>query len=139
MPTQQGSQRAFWSIVPTPAPRQVRRDAFEPSRSVQRYRAFRDECRWKRIWRPEPGDLVVFCMPIPRSRVREGLDGRPHLQKPDVDNLLKALLDALYDDDCAVWTCTAAKVWSTTPGIFIERRPPAIALPWSPSALVKVA
>lgn len=29
--------------------------------------------------------------------------GTPHEQKPDKDNLLKALLDALYGDDSHVW------------------------------------
>jgi Holliday junction resolvase RusA-like endonuclease len=36
----------------------------------------------------------------------------PHTQKPDLDNLLKALLDACYDDDACVWhICGLSKVW----------------------------
>ena len=36
---------------------------------------------------------------------------RPHRQKPDIDNLIKALLDALYADDSHVWKITAEKRW----------------------------
>lgn len=128
------TERAFWPITPCPAPRQVAADKWKRGRDIRgpvsRYRAFRDEVKLRRVWTPGPGDLVVFLMPIPKSRVREQLDGRPHEQVPDADNLLKALLDAVLDDDSHVWTITPAKVWSLTPGIFIERRPPAIALPF---------
>lgn len=120
-------------IRPTPAPRQVRRDAWAPSPAVARYRAFRDECKWRQIWAPSPGDLVVFMLPMPKSwsrkRTREA-DGQPHERVPDADNLLKALLDAVYGDDAHIWTITPAKVWSSTPGIYIERRPPALPIPF---------
>ena len=100
--TTQGRQ--FWDIHPVPAPRQSQRDAFKPKANVQRYRAFRDECTRKKIWSPTPGDLVVFFMRIPKSRRNEGLEGQPHTQVPDTDNLLKALLDACYADDAHIWT-----------------------------------
>lgn len=37
---------------------------------------------------------------------------RPHQQKPDVDNLAKAILDALLKDDSGVHTLFLTKVWS---------------------------
>lgn len=121
-----------WPITPVPAPRQVRRDKFRPSPSVQRYRAFRDEVALRKVWHPTPGDLVVFIMPIPRSRIKQGLEGQPHLQTPDVDNLIKALLDACYSDDAHIWTATAAKVWGRAGAIYIERRDPAVDVPFTP-------
>lgn len=126
-------RRRFWSIVPVPAPRQVRSDAWRPRPGVVRYRAFRDEVRYARVWAPEPGDLVVFMLPIPKSwsaRKAASMDGQPHLPRPDADNLLKALLDATYVEDAAIWTYTPAKVWSSTPGILIERREPALPIPF---------
>ena len=38
--------------------------------------------------------------------------GQPHQQKPDADNLLKALQDAIFDDDCAIWNIQVTKLWS---------------------------
>lgn len=123
----------YWDIRPTPAPRQVRSDAWNPSKSVQRYRAFRDEVRAREVWAPEPGDLLVFLMPMPRSwsrRKRDEHDGMPHLPKPDADNLAKALLDACYGNDSHIWIFTPVKLWSSTPGLVIIRREPPIKLPF---------
>lgn len=118
----------FWPVVPVAAPRQVQSDRWKPKRlrrpAVGRYRAFRDECRLRRVWAPTDGDLVVFLLPIPRTRRQEGLAGTPHRQVPDVDNLLKALLDASYARDEHVAQLSVAKYWSDTPGIYIERREP---------------
>jgi Holliday junction resolvase RusA-like endonuclease len=45
---------------------------------------------------------------------------QPHQQTPDVDNLLKALLDAIHKQDCAVWSVWAEKRWSDRGGIVIN-------------------
>jgi Holliday junction resolvase RusA-like endonuclease len=37
--------------------------------------------------------------------------GKPHTQKPDVDNLCKAFNDAVLDDDSAVWSQWGEKIW----------------------------
>ena len=111
--------------------RESRRDKWKPRPSVVRYRAYRDECNLRRVWQPTPGDLVVFLLPIANSlpaKAKMDMDGQPHLGVPDVDNLMKALLDALYVDDREIWMITAAKLWSLTPGIYIQRREP-IAIP----------
>lgn len=125
----------FWPIVPVPAPRQVRSDKWKPRPGVVRYRAYRDEIRLRRVWAPTDGDLVVFLLPIPSSwsqKQQRAADGQPHRQKPDTDNLLKALLDATYAEDAHLWTITPAKVWSSTPGILIARRDPLVPIPFRP-------
>jgi Holliday junction resolvase RusA-like endonuclease len=43
-------------------------------------------------------------------------DGQPHTQKPDIDNIEKAILDGLNDsecwpDDAVVWQVFKEKVW----------------------------
>ncbi|MCP6014317.1 RusA family crossover junction endodeoxyribonuclease [Klebsiella pneumoniae] len=38
--------------------------------------------------------------------------GRPHQSKPDCDNMLKALMDALYEDDSHVWDCRITQIWA---------------------------
>lgn len=37
--------------------------------------------------------------------------GKPHTKKPDIDNLCKALLDALYKDDSKIWDLRVTKIW----------------------------
>ena len=65
---------------------------------------------------------VIFYIPMPTSwskRKKEELDTMPHQQKPDIDNLQKALLDAVFEDDCHVWRVFAEKRWSRTGAIEI--------------------
>lgn len=38
--------------------------------------------------------------------------GQPHEQKPDIDNLVKGLLDALLKEDKGVHTIIASKSWA---------------------------
>lgn len=42
---------------------------------------------------------------------RDKMDGMPHKTKPDIDNLMKALLDAIYGEDCQIWKISAEKRW----------------------------
>ncbi len=48
-----------------------------------------------------------------------------HTSRPDVDNLLKFLLDCMtrchyWDDDSQIWNLHAVKVWGPQPGILIS-------------------
>ena len=40
------------------------------------------------------------------------MNGKPHQQKPDKDNLEKALLDALCEDDSYIYDGRVSKYWS---------------------------
>ena len=49
------------------------------------------------------------------------MDGQPHTQVPDLDNLLKAIGDALYQDDSCIHTLgSLKKVWATNGFILFE-------------------
>jgi Holliday junction resolvase RusA-like endonuclease len=67
---------------------------------------------------------MVFHMPIQKSKVKQILNTSPHLQKPDIDNLMKLVLDALnevaYEDDRLIHTVKGKKMYSNTPGIRIS-------------------
>jgi Holliday junction resolvase RusA-like endonuclease len=93
-----------------------------------RYRAFRDavwalSAKWRRHL-PDGGVTVTFHLPMPKSwshKKQSQMIAQPHQQKPDLDNLLKALLDSLYpDDDTHVWDVRAIKVWDTSGRITLE-------------------
>lgn len=65
-----------------------------------------------------------------KSVVRAGLD-KPHISRPDLDNLEKSLLDVLtrlnfWTDDSLVTEKSTSKWWGPKPGIDIEIRPIAV-------------
>jgi len=69
---------------------------------------------------------LVFYLPMPASwskRKRAAMLHSPHCQKPDLDNLAKAVLDGLQPiigDDCRVWQfCVLRKLWAEHGGIGI--------------------
>ena len=88
-------------VRPVAAPRQTRRDSWKPSPAVLRYRDFKDEVmRHLRREKLNPSTLLpdsmllVFNLPVPPSwshRKKQAHIARPHRQKPDIDNLTKAL------------------------------------------------
>jgi Holliday junction resolvase RusA-like endonuclease len=65
---------------------------------------------------------VEFHLEMPDSwseKKKAKMDGEPHQQKPDVDNLLKSVLDCVRSD-AHVHTVAARKVWSRTAYILLE-------------------
>ena len=62
---------------------------------------------------------LVFYISMPKSlskKKRAEMIGKPHLQKPDLDNLIKNVLDRanglLWNDDDCVYEIKAKKVWA---------------------------
>ena len=69
---------------------------------------------------------MTFIMPIPKSwskKKQTEMCGRPHLGTPDLDNLVKAVLDGMREcwwDDRIVYAIHAIKKYGQDPGILIE-------------------
>ena len=99
----------------------TQRDKWAKRPCVLRYRQFKDECKARGVTLPQPC-RVVFHIPMPKSwkrLERAVMDGLPHIQKPDLDNLLKGLCDAVLVDDSRIWSVHAEKRWSYEAGIEI--------------------
>lgn len=112
----------IYDITPCPKPRMTRSDKWKKRPPVLRYRAFADRVRALGLTLPDHGYHVTFVLPMPKSwskRKREGMDGKPHQQTPDKDNLEKALLDALYQNDCHIWDGRVTKLWGESGRIMI--------------------
>ncbi|ENA1269270.1 RusA family crossover junction endodeoxyribonuclease, partial [Klebsiella variicola] len=43
-----------------------------------------------------------------------------HQQKPDADNMIKALMDALFTDDAHIWDFRVTKRWGESGQILIS-------------------
>ncbi|WP_079964570.1 RusA family crossover junction endodeoxyribonuclease [Salmonella enterica] len=110
-------------IPPMGKPRMTRADKWKTRPAVMRYRAFCDEVRLNKIVMPEAGSHITFILPMPKSwsqKKRTIMKGQAHQQKPDADNMIKALMDALFADDAHIWDFRVTKVWGETGQILIS-------------------
>ena len=101
---------------PKGAPRQCRSDSWRPRECVIRYRRLRDRIRAAAgLIAPFPDSITcAFLIAMPPSwsqRKQDVMAGRPHRAKPDIDNLVKGVLDALLQQDGCVHGCIAHKHW----------------------------
>ncbi|QKN82210.1 RusA family crossover junction endodeoxyribonuclease [Scandinavium goeteborgense] len=115
--------RNRYQITPIGKPRMTVRDKWKQRPPVMRYRAFCDEVRLHDIQIAPANVHIIFIIPMPKSwsqKKRNQMDGQPHQQKPDIDNLTKSLLDALFDDDSHIWDVRTSKVWGEAGQIIIE-------------------
>jgi len=64
---------------------------------------------------------IVFEMKIPKCSKKKALamDGTLHTKKPDIDNLIKGVLDSILADDSIVARVKAVKIWSSQPRIIV--------------------
>lgn len=117
----------IFDITPLGKPRMTRADKWKKRPEVLRYRAFCDEVRLNNVSLPESGYHVIFVLPMPPSwskKKRSLMDGKPHQQKPDKDNLEKALLDAIFGEDSHIWDGRVTKIWGETGKMIIREGEP---------------
>lgn len=65
--------------------------------------------------------VVKWCFPIKGDHI----DGEPYINKPDVDNLCKALYDCMtklgfWKDDKQIYSSVTEKFWAHVPGIYVR-------------------
>ena len=114
----------IYNIPPVAKPRMTQRDKWAQRPAVLKYRAFCDRVRFAKMELYPCGMQITFIVPMPDSwskKKREEMDGQPHQQRPDLDNYLKAALDAVYSEDCQVWDLRATKLWGQEGQIIVDR------------------
>lgn len=119
-----------YPITPVAKPRMTQRDKWKDRACVNRYRAFKDEVRTAGIETLPTGDRVFFILPIPKSwpkKKQAAMLGQPHQGKPDADNLLKALWDAVNNEDQYIFHTEPLKFWGAAGEIIIQPIPRAVA------------
>lgn len=110
-------KRIAIDIRPVPKPRQTQSDRWKKRPIVERYREYADNLREAvgDLKLPDSGIVLIFSMPMAKSwkdDKKELMNGQPHQQKPDIDNLIKGVLDALKENDETVWSIAASKYWA---------------------------
>ena len=109
-------------INPCSKPRMTRADKWKKRQSVLKFFAFRDAVRQDESWKTfELLDMdsfeIEFHVPMPKSwskKKKIQFNGKPHQQRPDLDNYLKAWKDSVYEEDSVVWKIHASKLWAET-------------------------
>src|SRR6202000_3278 len=112
-----------YAITPVPKPRMTRSDSWKKRPAVLRYWAFKDKVRELGIELQSPCK-ITFYIPMPESwskRKRADFNGKPHMNSGDVDNFLKGIFDAVFDEDAHMWSVWAEKYWSETGYITVEK------------------
>jgi len=116
-----GGRKIVISHEPVPAPRMTRRDKWlNPRRDcVQRYFDFRDFVQQACGDMPTVPHTIMFEFHIPMplswsNKKMAEMNGKKHRQRPDVDNLIKAVCDALFLEDGGVSDVAALKRWCRT-------------------------
>jgi hypothetical protein len=103
-----------YPIKPCAKPRMTRADKWKKRPAVVKYWAFKDLCNYAGI-KFNNGDGVIFRVEMPKSwsaATKEVMSGEPHMQRPDSDNFLKGLMDAVCPEDSHLWCPIAVKVWA---------------------------
>jgi Holliday junction resolvase RusA-like endonuclease len=112
--------------IPVSKPRMTQRDKWKQRPCVMRYRAWADGVRakvWKALGTLPASNRVhrlswIAYFEPPKSwgkAKRAAAIGELHRAKPDRDNIDKALLDCLFDQDSGVAAGTIEKRWDWTP------------------------
>ena len=98
-------------------------DRWKKRPAVMRYWDYKDEVKAAKARLPKSGCQVIFFMPMPKSWSEQKKliwELQAHQQRPDVDNLLKGLMDAVYGEDAGVWDVHVTKLWGREGKIIIR-------------------
>jgi len=111
-------------MKPVPKPRETQRDRWAERPSVMRFRFQRDVIRkameqFNFVPSEELG--LIFYMKMPKmSKVKTArMCGTAHKVRPDLDNMEKAIVDSLYQEDSVLHRKYSTKTWSIEPRIEI--------------------
>lgn len=120
------SKEMCLDIIPVAKPRMTQSDRWKKRLVVLQYWTYRDEIFYGALaqgYRPSFELIMEFVLPMPQSwskSKKEKMVGEPHQQTPDIDNLEKACLDSLFDDDKKVHKIMASKVWGHSGKLIIK-------------------
>lgn len=116
---------AEYPICPVAKPRMTRADKFSKRPATTKYWNFVDQCKLEKVVLPCFGAHVTFILPMPASwsqKKKAQMNGKPHMQRPDLSNMLKAIEDAIYQEDSVIYSIKIEKRWGMIGKILIEER-----------------
>ncbi len=109
-------------IDPLPKPRMTQKDRWAKRPCVLRYWEYKDKLN--ALLDDIPASCrVIFHLPMPKSwskKKKKEMIGKPHQQRPDIDNLIKAVFDCICKEDSYIWHVESSKYWAEEGSIEIE-------------------
>jgi Holliday junction resolvase RusA-like endonuclease len=105
----------IYNITPVAKPRMTQSDRWKKRPATTKYWQYKDDIRKLGVKLPESNFWVKFYIPMPSSwsnKKKAQYNLQPHQQRPDKDNLEKALYDAVLDEDCRIWDSRVSKYWA---------------------------
>ncbi|MFA5420301.1 MAG: RusA family crossover junction endodeoxyribonuclease [Bacteroidales bacterium] len=118
-----------FELDPVPKPRMTQADKWKKRKTVVDYWEFKKLIRLQANLQgmkflPVHINAIDFHLPMPKTwskKKRAEMDGQLHTSRPDLDNLLKGLQDALCSEDSHIAQIDRlSKTWSDEPLIKIE-------------------
>lgn len=119
-----------FNLIPIGKPRMTQRDKWlnPPRPEVLKYRLSRHAIQDYAIMEGFVlGEILegTFIMPMPKSwskKKQKLMDGKPHLNKPDLDNIIKFVQDSLKPEgDQMIHTIVANKIWGEEGKIILRQ------------------
>ncbi len=110
------------NVTPIGKPRMTQRDRWAKRKCVLKYFDFKDKIKEETKDKlPEEIDNLswIAFFPMPKSwskKKKLEYAGKPHRQRPDRDNIDKAILDALFEEDSVIYRGTIEKRWEDNLG-----------------------
>ena len=109
-------------VTPNTKPRMTRADKWKQRPCVVQYRTFKDtlrlECKRVGLKNLQPQlESLIFHIPMPESwskKKKLEMEGKPHQQSPDLDNLVKGFWDAILEQDNYIYSIRGelGKYWA---------------------------
>ncbi len=102
-------------------PRMTKKDKWKARTATSKYWAFKDLltiiARQQRFTLSNRISIEVeIAMPKSWTPTRKkAMSMQPHMQKPDIDNILKSIQDILLKDDSGIWEVHIIKRWTIIP------------------------
>lgn len=123
-------------LSPVTKPRMTQRDRWytnpdhiDPKKrqrpAVARYNQYKKDLASLVKGELDPCFDIDFLVPMPKSwsaKKKAEMDGKPMQDKPDIDNFLKAFMDAMCSDDSYVYDAHPRKYWAYEGKIILEER-----------------
>ena len=111
-------------VDPIGKPRMTQRDRWKQRPVVLKYHSFCDILRlYSAPFQKTESLTMIFEVPMPKTwskKKKIQMEGKPHQSKPDIDNLVKAVLDAFFEEDKQIYRIKAAKFWKVKGSILIK-------------------
>ena len=108
------------NVEPCSKPRMTQADKWKKRPSVVKFFAFRDAIKQSSVHNIALESFdIEFYIQMPKSwskKKKELYNDKPHKQRPDLDNYIKAWCDSVFEEDSVVWRFKASKRWTDKPG-----------------------